>query len=65
MTSIEARTAVADAAGRLGIQGVLEVLIEHAEGLLEAAAESNDKLARARAASDHRSLVNLKDKVHN
>lgn len=65
MTSIEARTAVADAATQLGIQGVLEVLIEHASSLLEEPHVVGDKLARARAASDHRSLVNLKDKVHN
>jgi hypothetical protein len=65
MTSIEARTAAAEAANVLGIQGVLAVLIEHASELLDVAAEQNDKLARARAASDHRILVNLKEKVHN
>jgi hypothetical protein len=62
MTSIESRTAVANAALQLGIQGVLDVLIEHAAQQLEDAV--NDKLARARAASDHRALVNLRDKVH-
>lgn len=65
MTSIEARTAVAEGAAQLGIAGTLEVLIAHAEGLLEEASSKKDALARARAASDHRSLVNLKEKVHN
>lgn len=65
MTAIEARTAAADAVSVLGIQGMLEVLIEHAGELLDAATAVDDKLARARAASDHRNLTNLKEKVHN
>ena len=49
---------------RLGIRGTLDVLIEYAERLIETI-PSSDRLAQFRAASDHRNLVNLRDKVHN
>lgn len=65
MTPAEARDAVAAAAQQLGIRGVLTELAHYAEALLDSATESNDKVSRQRAATDHRSLVNLKDRVYN
>lgn len=63
MTIAEARTAVTEAAAVLGVKGTLEVLVTHAEELLDQAGQTDDILARARAATDHRALVMLKDKV--
>jgi hypothetical protein len=65
MTTSEARTVAAEAAEKLGIRGMLDVLIEYANNELEALTTTNDKLARVRMASDHRQLVNTAEKVHN
>lgn len=63
MTASEARNSVEAGVQFLGIKGALEVLIAYAEEQLDVAGQTDDMLARARAATDHRALVVLKDKV--
>lgn len=63
MTTMEARTAVEEAAQTLGLRGVLDVLATYTNDLLEAA--TTDKVARARLASDFRQLVNTAERMHN
>lgn len=61
MSPTEARDSVSAAIAALGFRGVLEQLAFEANQLTEA--HISDKVNRARYASLHRSLVNLKDKI--
>lgn len=60
-----ARDAVATAIDTLGVSGTLDVLITHLNANLEALTLSKDKPALHRAASDHRLLVQTRDKLYN
>lgn len=65
MTIGEARQGVADGVRLLGLKATIEIMEDFATELVDGFNDAGDKLARYRAASDHRNLVNLKDRLNN
>lgn len=63
MTRAEAIAAVSEALPVLTLREVLELCAERADQLRDDAGD--DKWARFRAASDHRNLLNLRDRINN
>lgn len=64
-THLDYARQVEDALPHLSVREVLNLLAEHVDNQREAADAAGDKWARVRWAADHRSLVNLADKVNN